>query len=109
MRAAEMDPHVSYLAFEGETPRRIMRDARGQVFSFEWVDLGYKVDGKTVSAMIPVLLSANGQLGKHYRIERKWKNRDVFDYPDATGRAALTMPRAAERIVKYQMAAGNPL
>lgn len=109
MRATEMDPHVSYLAFEGETPRRIMRDAKGQVFSFEWVDLGYQVDGKTVSAMIPVLLSANGQLGGDYRIERKWKNKDVFDYPVTSGRAALAMPRAAERIVKYQMAAGNPL
>ncbi len=109
MNANEMDPHVSYLAFDGDTPMRILRDATGQIFTFEWVDMGYRVDGKTVSAMIPVLLSKNGELGDEYRIERKWRNKDTFDHPVASGKVTLSMPQAAERIVKYQMAAGNML
>lgn len=77
MNANEMDPHVSYLAFDGDTPMRILKDATGQIFTFEWVSLGYKVDGKTVSAMIPVPLSKDGELGDEYRIERKWRNKDT--------------------------------
>lgn len=109
MNANEMDPHVSYLAFDGDTPMRILWDATGQIFTFEWVDLGYKVDGKTVSAMISVLLSKNTELGNEYRIERKWRNKDTVDYPVASGKAPLSMPQAAERIVKYQVATGNML
>lgn len=59
--------------------------------------------------MIPVLLSKNGELGDEYRIERKWLNKDTVDYPVASGKATLSMPQAGERIVKYQMAAGNML